>query len=70
MIPMSGRTQDKGEWEDATIGSSTTASHPREVCIKCDFQERVLNPTVCFDSKLGDIFVCVLVLHTIKHCGL
>ena len=33
--------------------------------IKCDFQERVLDPSVCFDSKLGDSFVsvCLLVLH-------
>jgi len=54
-----GRTKDKGDREDITTGSSETENHTREVRIKCDFQERVLNPSVCFDSKLGDSFVSV-----------
>jgi len=42
-------------WEDSSAG--VDVAHHKEVRVKCDFQERVLDPSVCFDAKLGDQFV-------------
>ncbi len=53
-----GDRESTSIWEDSATGADVT--HHKEVKIKCDFQERVLDPSACFDTKLGDPFVSKL----------
>ena len=53
--------QESDLWGGVAEGFNTATGRvphrERGVTIKCDFQERVLNPATCFNSKLGDQFV-------------
>ncbi len=58
---------DLDEGEDWGASCSSERRRRRDMVVKCDIQERVLNPFTSFDSALGDQFVSGMALSRKKE---
>ena len=55
---LGGREEEEYSWGASCFDAAGGAGgRGREVVLKCDIHERIINPSTAFDTKIGDQFV-------------